>query len=261
MKKFFSFLTAFAILFACPCLSVNAEQIIITEPYVSEQPVKEQPVKEQPIATEESISSPKIPVDVNNFEYLLQMPKYPAGCELMSSTMALHYINYNVSAYYLNKNFLKKDNKFYYKNGKRYGPNPCEVFAGDPETKMYGCFPNVIVNMINDYLNSEHAPYKAVNISNSDASKLYQYVDNNTPVIVWATMNLSPIKYKDSWYLKGTNNRYSWPGKEHCLVLVGYNKSQVILADPLKGKTTYDRALFESRYNQMQKNAVVIIKK
>lgn len=201
-------------------------------------------------------------VDVKNFEVISQLPNYPSGCEITSAAMALHYIDYNVSNYYLDKHFLAKDNHFYYYRGKLYGPDPRKVFAGDPKASRYGCFSPVLTKTINDYLKSERATYTAKDISGSKPDVLYNYVEHNTPVIVWATMGMEAPTRGNSWYLKGSGKFFRWTGKEHCVVLIGSSNSTVTIADPLAGKKVkYSKNLFEKRYSELDKQAIVIVKK
>ena len=61
----------------------------------------------------------------------------------------------------------------------------------------------------------------------------------------------------DSWIYKPTGDKINWMANEHALVVVGYNQSQVIVVDSLKGITRYyDKSVFKSRYNTYGKKAV-----
>lgn len=204
-------------------------------------------------------------VDVANFENIQQLPNYPSGCEITSAAMALRYIGYKVSNYYLVKKFLPVSNNFYYKNGKKYGPDLNVTFAGNPSLNYYGCFAPVIVSTINKYLVSEKAPYVAKQLGVADIKKsidnLYKNIDNNTPVIVWATTEMQDVEYKTSWYLPN-GQRFNYPKHEHCLVLIGYDDTNVTLSDPFDKRKTvfYSRKLFEKRFSQLGSQAVIITK-
>ena len=45
------------------------------------------------------------------------------------------------------------------------------------------------------------------------------------------------------------------------MLLVGYNKEEVIVYDPLEGRVTYDREKFFKRYNEMGRYAIVMERK
>lgn len=66
----------------------------------------------------------------------------------------------------------------------------------------------------------------------------------------------------DSWRMPNGDIFY-WRYPLHCLVLIGYTKDTVILADPYSSMESveYSKEIFEARYNEMYKQAVVIIKK
>ena len=66
-----------------------------------------------------------------------------------------------------------------------------------------------------------------------------------------------------SWVDESTGNTVSWFGNEHCLLLTGYNTEEnlVYVNDPLRGQISYDMKTFEKRFNELDRNAVIIINK
>ena len=71
------------------------------------------------------------------------------------------------------------------------------------------------------------------------------------------------------WKVKGAKSYSSykdgdtckWLANEHCMVLVGYDDEYYYLNDPLSESTVeYERSIFDTRYAQMDKNAVVLEK-
>ena len=88
-------------------------------------------------------------------------------------------------------------------------------------------------------------------------AELFTYVDKNTPVIVWGTQDCRPGHYSVTWNVNGED--LSWFRPEHCMVLVGYDNQSVSVADPLYGDIrSYDKATFESRYNSLFRQAIII---
>lgn len=193
---------------------------------------------------------------------LFQSPELPTGCEATSLTMILNFLGYNVSKTDIAKNYLPKSNNFYTYNGKNYGPDFRTTFPGNPFTNNgYGCFAPAIIKTANNYFsnngNKEEVTVK--DLSGCVPSVLYDYIDEGIPVIVWATMYMMSPSFGESWYTP-SGDLLTWINHEHCLVLNGYDDKNVTLCDPLVGVTTYSRNLFETRFEQLGSQAIVITK-
>lgn len=193
------------------------------------------------------------------FSPLLQNPELPTGCETTALTGVLNFYGYPVSKTYIADSMLPKDNSVFVKNGRTYRADPYRVFVGEPrEDGAYGCFAPVIAQAARNYLSSAGSGLTVRDLSGAEPDALYHSVANGTPVIVWATMYLSAPTYHSSWYDKDTGRKIQWIGGEHALVLIGCSASSVTVSDPLRGIVSYDRSLFETRYRQVGKQAVVI---
>ena len=84
------------------------------------------------------------------------------------------------------------------------------------------------------------------------------YVAKGVPVILWATISMRETVPQNTWYL-ADGKRYTWPGNEHCMLLVGYDDTHYYFNDPYAGKTVcYARQLTEDRYAELGRQAVVI---
>lgn len=185
-----------------------------------------------------------------------QYPDLPTGCESVAATMVLQYYGENIKAGEFVISWLKYSEKFYTANGKKYGPDPNKVFAGNPFTKTsYGCYADPIVNAINS--NSLYC--KAQKITNKSLEELCaEYIDNNKPLLIWATMNMKESYLGNSWYLED-GSLFTWIAQEHCLVLVGYNKDYYIFNDPLSGSVVaYQKRIVEKRFSDLNSQAVYI---
>ena len=178
--------------------------------------------------------------------------KFPSGCESVSAVMALRAANFNISVADFVDNYLDK--------APRTNFHPNIAFGGDPRQSDYGCYAPVIKNAINKIL----AP------TNYEAKELYdvpiatlcsEYIDNNIPVIFWATTDMDPWYYGATLYYNGTS--FKWIAPEHCLLLVGYDDNYYYFNDPQKtsAKTRYWKADVEAAYAGLLKQAVVIVKK
>lgn len=209
----------------------------------------------RPIPTLETYDS----YTIAGVETLLQNPELPTGCEVTSLTTVLNYLGYNVSKTTMADDYLPKLN-FYRKDGKLYGADFRTTFAGTPySNSSYGCYAPCIVETANKYL-SQFRLHRAINVSGKDFTELESYLNNNMPVIIWVTSgNLKEPKLTTKWTTPN-EEKVQWLSGEHCVVLIGYDKvnGTVTVSDPLKGITEYPYELFETRYNQMGKQAVVI---
>ncbi len=188
---------------------------------------------------------------------LSQYPGYPTGCEILSTVMALHYMGESVSPDLLIDRYLATSSDWYTWEGVRYGPDPKEHFLGDPRSEnSYGCFSPVIQDMLCSYLRQ---PERVVDAGGVSLPQLCaQYVDNGLPVILWASMEMRSLQNGASWVLPN-GETFTWPGGEHCLLLVGYDKGSYYFNDPRAGAcVAYDRTLSEQRYTEMGKQALVI---
>lgn len=193
---------------------------------------------------------------VNNIQ---QLPEQPSGCEITSAAMVLNYFGCGTSktelAGYFPIGGLPRR-----AGGKMVGPDPWKVFAGSPTDSGYGCFAPVVTLAVNQYASSAGWWLKAINLSGTKASGLIPFIDAGIPVIVWATISMKEPYQGDGWFLEDTGEYFRWPAREHCLVLIGYSGSDVVLSDPLdpQGTVRCNFALFEKRYRQLSCQAVAV---
>ena len=191
--------------------------------------------------------------------YISQAGGYPTGCEIVSASMLLQYYEYNVSVDEFIDNYL--ENSFLEEvNGDLYGPNPNEVFVGDPRSiYSYGCYAPVIVNSLNKILDGEHL---AKNTTGSEFNELIEnYIDREIPVLVWTSINLLPTSAGTQWYIRESGDKFQWINNEHCMVLVGYDEDKYYFNDPYddNGVVGHDKELVEERFKELGNQSVVIL--
>ncbi|MFZ2111997.1 MAG: C39 family peptidase, partial [Ruminococcus bromii] len=96
------------------------------------------------------------------------------------------------------------------------------------------------------------------------------YVAQGQPIMVWATINMSPSFKTTTWRVNYTDENakyklgsyYTWTAGEHCLLLTGYDKDYYYFNDPwTNARTRYSKSLVNARYNELGKQAVVMVKK
>lgn len=188
---------------------------------------------------------------------ILQKPELPSGCEATSLTMLLNYMGFNVDKLTIADNYLPK--------GEYRKSDYNKVFVGDPRSiHAYGCTAGVIEETAEKYLrkNDSENKWQVKNITGCSVETLYSAIDNKCPVVVWASIDMGEIIHDYvTWTDEETGKKISWYGGEHCLLLTGYDmeESLVYVNDPLRGSVSYDMKIFESRFKQMNYNAVIII--
>ena len=176
---------------------------------------------------------------------------YPTGCESAALTVLLRYwgLNINMSSVV---NRLPKGKLPYYENNVRYGGNPYIEFVGTPSTySSYGVYEKPIIQVANSFKSG------VIDGTGLSLNQVLGIVKEGRPVIVWVSMNMAVPYISTSWIYKPTGEKISWMANEHALVVVGYNKNQVIVSDSLTGSIRYyNKGVFESRYNTYGKRAV-----
>ena len=187
---------------------------------------------------------------------ICQYPRLPTGCESVAAAMVLKYYGVNITAEKFAKYWLLCSEKFYSTNGRLYGPDPDKVFAGNPfSANSYGCYAKPIVRAIN--CNSEKCSAETI-YGRSLERLCAEYIDNDKPLLIWATMNMKASAAGNSWYLED-GRAFTWIAGEHCLVLVGYNDGYYFFNDPLSGSTVgYKKELAEKRFAELGRQAVYI---
>lgn len=193
----------------------------------------------------------------------LSQAEIPTGCESVSTVMILRYWGIAVTPEQFIDDFLPCD-VFIRKNGVLYGPNPEEVFAGNPYEKgSLGCYPGVILKALDHMKNSDYPGMGALSYKDASGQKLSKladkYIAKEIPVLLWGTMGMKAPQDGMQYYLQD-GSLYTWRAGEHCLVLCGYDAENYYLLDPLQEgqRVAYPKELVEERYEQMGKRAVVI---
>lgn len=194
---------------------------------------------------------------IRNVPTIHQFPQFPTGCESVAAVMALNYFGNPITVEQFVDGYLPTSRDFYMENGIHYGPSPYEYFIGNPKSAAsYGCMAPVIEKALRACVGNSHT---VSNLSDTSLEELCtQYIDNDIPVILWATIRMLETNPISSWYLSD-GTRFTWPGNEHCMLLVGYDDTQYYFNDPHTGKlVAYDKTLTEDRFAELGRQAVVV---
>ncbi len=173
--------------------------------------------------------------------------------------MALQYLGETVSTEDFIIDHLPMSDRFYHQDGELIGPDPSISFIGDPRSSnSYGCFAPVIERALISYFGNNS---RIVNTTGTSIRELCRrYIDSGLPVILWASIRMEPIKEGNRWRL-ADGREFVWPSGEHCVLLVGYSKTHYYINDPYEGKLcSYEKAIVEARYREMDKQSIVIKK-
>lgn len=183
------------------------------------------------------------------------------GCESVTAVMLLNHLGYDISIYDFIDNYLDKE-PFETRDGVLYGPDPRDVFVGDPYDKeAMGCYAPVIRRSLEKILGNE---FDVIDETGADLPSLVEkYIDNDMPLITWATIDLRDIIVGPVWKLTKSGEDFTWLSNEHCMLLVGYDEEHYIFNDPWNnnGVISYDKKTVLDRYAKQHSQAVGLIRK
>ena len=193
--------------------------------------------------------------------------KYPTGCESVSTIICLNYLGINITVDEFIKNYLESG-EIIKKDNQLYAPSPFDKFVGSPydDDFSFGCYEPVIEKAVNKLIKEKNLNYEVKNLNNVPMTEIISnYIDKDIPVIFWATINLLETIKTTIWIVPETGEKFQWRGKEHCLLLVGYDneKNGYYFNDPWNniGTILYNKELVEKRHAEQYSNAVAIVKK
>lgn len=184
-----------------------------------------------------------------DMENILQNPELPTGCESVALTMVLNYLGFELEKTDIADEYLIFDDE-----------NFAAGYMGNPYTQEgAGIFPPGLVNTANRFLEEKGSKKRAFDLSGTDFEKLYDYVEEKMPVIVWNGMYMEEPR-PTSEICEYEGKQYQWFVNEHCVVLCGFDREEnkVFVQDPLEGLTERDLEAFEHNYNVLGKYAMVI---
>ena len=191
-----------------------------------------------------------------------------AGCETHACTSLLQTLGYDIDEYrfadnYLECHYVIEDEV----TGEKFGPDMNSGFAGTAYAG-WGIYAPAMAKCMNRYLADAKSEQKAYVIENKTLEDLCEeYIDNDIPVMVWATTDMQePIEW-DIWTVNyvDENAKYKegeafrWMYHEHCLVLCGYDKDYYYFSDSVVGGIShFAKDVSEKRYEQLDSQAIVV---
>ena len=180
-----------------------------------------------------------------------QLPELPTGCEVTSLAMAINHYGIKISKTVLADVFLEK--------GEYRAADHRKVFVG--EVNAYGCYAGVIQKCAEKFFATVSTrSFDVKNVTGCTPQALYAYTDMGYPVIVWASNKMLPTFEGPSWTDSESGNTITWTGNEHCVLLTGYDmkRKYVYMNDPLYGIVSFKMEDFETRFYELEQQAIVI---
>lgn len=193
------------------------------------------------------------------FTNVKQNPELPTGGEVTALAAVLKYYNYSIDKVTLARTYMPQSG-LSYKDGKMIGPDLHKAFAGNPETyNAYGCYSGCITITANNYLAKQNAKHKCFDLTGTDLDKLFPYVAEGDPVIIWTTSGLVEPKVTDTWHTS-EGKEVKWLANENATVITGFDLDNklVYLSDPYSGDVVYSLDAVKTIYEKMGKQAVVL---
>ena len=184
---------------------------------------------------------------LTDFDIIEQYPELPTGCEITALTMVLNYYGYQVNKVTMALDYMPKVQAEFYRSedGRLMGPDLENFFVGDPtEETGYICGTGAIVTAANRYLADVGSDLTAAAMKNVQPEKLYDLIDQGTPVVIWCTINMEDRAETDGWY-REDGTYMEWSTNDHGAVLIGYDEDTVTVADPIYSRITVSRDQFE----------------
>ena len=197
---------------------------------------------------------------LTDFDIIEQYPELPTGCEITAMTMVLNYYGYQVNKVTMALDYMPKVQAEFYRSedGRLMGPDLENFFVGDPtEETGYICGTGAIVTAANQYLADVGSDLTAAAMKNAQPEKLYDLIDQGTPVVIWCTINMEDRAETDGWY-REDGTYMEWSTNDHGAVLIGYDEDTVTVADPIYSRITVSRDQFEKIFAERGGQCVIL---
>lgn len=201
----------------------------------------------------------------------IQQSGLSAGCETYACTMLLQWLGYDIDEYRFADNYLICSSTSW-DGDTHYGPDMYSAMAGTAYAG-FGIYAPAMAKSMNKFfadVGSQQKAYPLDGVSLEDLCR--EYIDNNIPVMVWATTWMWEPGTGDNplhrWYVDYVDpeigrakvgDEVYWKEHEHCLVLIGYDEDEYYFADSYKGAVShFDKELSQHRYEQIGTMAIVV---
>ena len=197
----------------------------------------------------------------------IQQSGLRAGCETYACTMLLQSLGYDMDEFMFADNYLITSLTSWGDDGTHYGPDMHSAMAGTAYAG-FGIYAPAMAKSMNKYLSAVGSSQKAYPLEGVSLEDLcHEYIDNDIPVMVWATTWMEEPYPAASWVVDYVDENakaeigdtVSWMEHEHCLVLIGYDDKDYYFADSYKGAVSqFEKELSQQRYEEIGSMAIVV---
>ncbi|QQE79314.1 C39 family peptidase [Alicyclobacillus sp. SO9] len=187
---------------------------------------------------------------------IAQLPQLKNGCEVTSLAMLLEFEKHPVSKMSLAAEEPKDKTPLVMNQNQQivsWG-NPNVGFVGSVTKYGYAIYHGPLTKLVNEVL-----PGRGLDLTGMSFKDLEKIVANGTPVEVWDTYNFAPTNSWVTWQSPEGMVHATWD--EHAVLLVGYNKEDVYVNNPLKGGLAAEKVPigpFIKAWDQLGKQAITI---
>lgn len=213
--------------------------------------IHQNPTGKAPAAGAELLKKGEL-VFIEQVPLVRQMPRWPTGCEIVATKMLAEFYGVNKSVDDWIGLLPRGD--VYLKDGKMYGPDPREMFVGNPySTSGYGVYHQPIMTMLRPYFGD-----RLINMTGLPFSEYERMLRTGNPIAIWGTIWNMDVVRRRSW-ITPSGEEFWWNGNAHCMVLVGFNNTHVFLNDPWSGSLVrHDKKTFLERWEVMGRQGIAI---
>ena len=193
-----------------------------------------------------------------NVPIILQMPKLPRGCSVVSLAMLLGHAplieSSNIKTEDLAERIRKSPAVEDIKDGTIYFGNPHNGFVGDMysfKNPGLGVYWPAVLELMQEYLEDN-----AINFTGADFIDIEYHLDNGYPIWVMSNAKHKPLKDSDfqTWQTEdGPIKITRWM---HSVVVTGYNDKYIFFSDPLGRDTHAPKKEFIAAWEQMGRQAL-----
>jgi len=183
------------------------------------------------------------------------------GCEITCAAAMLNFFGYSIDKCDLADNYMPVSSEFTERDGVLYGPDPNKVFVGDPYGKGYGCYEQVIANVLDEYFSSHGSENRAIVLEDASFADLERLIDGGVPVIVWASIDMKPYRYNAvSEWQTADGETIMWLSNSHTLILTGYDGAYYYFMDCSDKSEIqrYPKETFVSRWKENGSRSVAV---
>lgn len=246
-------------------LVVSAAIICALLIFINVAPIAPKPKPVQAVQATEAPTTEPVSFQIQGVP-IVEQDELKAGCETYACTMLLKSLGFDTDEFDFAENYLICEPISYGIDGTRFGPDMYSAFAGTVENG-YGIYSPAMAKSMNQFFKAKKSDLKATSVVGETLASLCEkYVKNNIPVMVWATTYMQEPYEKASWVVNYVDENakteigdtFTWLQNEHCMVLIGYDEKDYLMADSVAGKVShYEKKLAEQRFKELGSQAIV----